>query len=367
MAMMYDLTTMGRLGAAVAGTDPCSTGGHPNFKGKRRLQMNKFRFTIKILAIAIFTFAFASMAQAQATRTWVSGVGDDANPCSRTAPCKTFAGAMSKTAINGEIDVLDPGGFGVVTITKGITIDGGAALGSILATGSAAGIVINTQGSSGDIQKVILRRLSINGTGGSNGSGGGGGIGVRIIVARNVSVENCFIFGFTTGSGRGISDERTFATSGANSILSVTDTVIENNGGDGIGIVPSSGNSPVRASIDHLLSYGNTGTGIKVTAQANCTISNSVTSGSTTGTGIEADSGCAVDIESTVTSNNSIGVLVQSAATVRLSNVNVSQNTTGVNNAGTVRSFGNNKIDSNSTNTTGTAIQGPGSGGPSQQ
>src|SRR5712691_9377458 len=122
----YFSATMGRLGATVAGTDPCSTGGHPktSTERKRRLQMNKFRFTINALAIAIFTFAFASMAQAQATRTWVSGVGDDANPCSRTAPCKTFAGAISKTAKDGEIDALDPGGFGAVTITKSITIDG---------------------------------------------------------------------------------------------------------------------------------------------------------------------------------------------------------------------------------------------------
>ena len=66
-----------------------------------------------------------SVANAQATRTWISGVGDDANPCSRTAPCKTFAGAISKTAAGGEIDVLDPGGFGAVTITKAITLDGG--------------------------------------------------------------------------------------------------------------------------------------------------------------------------------------------------------------------------------------------------
>src|SRR5438552_855358 len=85
----------------------------PNFQWKkRRLQMNNFRFTIKTLAIATLMFAFASLAQAQATRTWVSGVGDDANPCSRTAPCKTFAGAISKTAIDGEIDALDSGGFG---------------------------------------------------------------------------------------------------------------------------------------------------------------------------------------------------------------------------------------------------------------
>ena len=105
--------------------------------------MNKFRFTIKLVAIAIFTLAFASMAQAQ-TRTWVSGVGDDLNPCSRTAPCKTFAGAISKTSANGEIDALDPGGFGTVTVTKSITIDGtwGAGFGSILASGTS-GVIVN--------------------------------------------------------------------------------------------------------------------------------------------------------------------------------------------------------------------------------
>ena len=76
--------------------------------------MNKFRFIINVLAIAIFAFAFVSTAQAQASRTWVSGVGDDVNPCSRTAPCKTFAGAISRTATNGEINCLDPGGFGAL-------------------------------------------------------------------------------------------------------------------------------------------------------------------------------------------------------------------------------------------------------------
>src|SRR5437016_11301345 len=87
--------------------------------------MNKFRFTIQMLAVATFLLAVASVSQAQATRTWVSGVGDDANPCSRTAPCKTWAGAISKTANGGEINALDPGGFGAVTITKSITLDGG--------------------------------------------------------------------------------------------------------------------------------------------------------------------------------------------------------------------------------------------------
>src|SRR3954468_17109300 len=126
--------------------------------------MNKFRFTIQLLAIAIFAFAFASAAQAQATRTWVSGVGDDVNPCSRTAPCKTCAGAISKTAAGGEIDVLDPGGFGAVTITKSMTIDGttGSGFGSILHS-ATQGVLINDTGASPPTGTVTLKRLYFNG------------------------------------------------------------------------------------------------------------------------------------------------------------------------------------------------------------
>src|ERR1700689_779274 len=105
--------------------------------------------------------------EAQATRTWISGVGDDGNPCSRTAPCKTFAGAISKTATGGEIDVLDPGGFGAVTITKPITIDGNpGAIGGLLVSGTN-GSTINSNPTPG---AVILRNLDINGIGtGING------------------------------------------------------------------------------------------------------------------------------------------------------------------------------------------------------
>src|SRR5512146_553511 len=92
----------------------------------------KSKFALPALAVTLACIAFAPHAQAQATRTWISGVGDDANPCSRTAPCKTFAGAISKTAVHGEINCLDPGGFGAVTITKSITIDCHEVFGSIL-------------------------------------------------------------------------------------------------------------------------------------------------------------------------------------------------------------------------------------------
>src|SRR5579864_4117702 len=140
--------------------------------------------TMKIFAVVLL---WAGLAGAQASRTWVSGVGDDANPCSRTAPCKTFAGAISKTAAGGEIDALDPGGFGALTITKAITIDGGGGqVASVLVSGTN-GIVVQA----GPSDVIILRNLRINGIGtGING--------IRFLTGKALSVENCDIFGFTT-------------------------------------------------------------------------------------------------------------------------------------------------------------------------
>ena len=197
--------------------------------------MSKFRFTIKILAIAIFTFAFASMAQAQATRTWVSGVGDDANPCSRTAPCKTFAGAISKTAVDGEIDCLDPGGFGAVTITKSITIDGSpTGEGGILNAGFA-GIIINITSETAphNLHTVVIRALSIQGA-------GSGLDGIRVVAGNvaglKVFVENCFIAGQNGSPGRGIED---FRTNGG--LLNVYNTRIINCAEAGISVDPNGG------------------------------------------------------------------------------------------------------------------------------
>src|SRR5438874_13361457 len=110
-------------------------------RGKRRVSMLR-RWTMLLACLFVTLSAFG-----QATRTWVSGVGDDVNPCSRTAPCKTFAGAISKTAAGGEIDALDPGGFGAVTITKSITLEGtqGAGFASILAS-AVNGVNVNDSG-----------------------------------------------------------------------------------------------------------------------------------------------------------------------------------------------------------------------------
>jgi hypothetical protein len=141
------------------------------------------RLFVSLLVFTLFAVS-AAIANAQATRTWVSGVGDDVNPCSRTAPCKTFAGAISKTADKGEINCLDPGGFGAVTITKSITLDCTSTQGSILGA-MTTGIIVN-----GDGAIVRIRGLNINGA--STGLNG-----IKITAAASVLVENTVIDGFT--------------------------------------------------------------------------------------------------------------------------------------------------------------------------
>lgn len=148
---------------------------------------------MKFFALLAVCFAFAATpAYAQATRTWVSGVGDDANPCSRTAPCKTFAGAISKTATGGEINCLDPGGFGGVTITKSITLSCVGVTGGVLVSGTNA-IIINATATS----QIILEGLDIEGL-------GTGLVGVNILSARDVVVRNSSIRNFKGGNATGI-------------------------------------------------------------------------------------------------------------------------------------------------------------------
>src|SRR5687767_5668782 len=183
--------------------------------------MIKFYPSIKTVLVTSFILALATVAQAQATRTWVSGVGDDVNPCSRTAPCKTFAGAISKTAKDGEISVLDPGGYGAVTITKSIYINGthGAGYGSILNV-LVNGVTINITDVN-DVRKAVrLRALDINGADrGING--------VSILAANNVWIEDSVIDG-NTGNGTTTGIGIRVATA-ASCNLYVSDTMIHKN------------------------------------------------------------------------------------------------------------------------------------------
>ncbi len=171
----------------------------------------KSRFVRLFLSLVVLAVLGTPLAHAQATRTWVSGVGDDANPCSRTAPCKTFAGAISKTAPNGEINVLDPGGFGAVTITKPITISSENFEAGVLVSGTN-GIIV-TVPNAGDV--VVLRGLDIQGL-------GTGLSGIKVITGGNVQIDKCTIDRFSIGVD--------FEPTVAGSQLHVTDSIVRNNG-----------------------------------------------------------------------------------------------------------------------------------------
>lgn len=296
---------------------------------------------LNVLAVLVFTCAFASLANAQATRTWVSGVGDDANPCSRTAPCKTFAGAISKTADCGEIDALDPGGFGAVTITKSITIDGTGTLAGILAS-LTTGVIINAP----QDKVITLRGLSINGA--CNGIRG-----VNILAAKTVNIEDCVIFRFVN---EGVNS--TDATSGLK--LNIRNTVIRDNAGDGIGIV-SSAASPVRGTLSNV-SLINNNNGLHARSGATITATNCVFSNNTNA-GVFADntvggSFAVVRLRESQVSGNATGVQAGSVAGVASSVVEISNNLINFNSGngvlvstgGTVETFQNNDIQGNGTN-----------------
>jgi hypothetical protein len=262
-----------------------------------------------VLGVAL-ALGIASTASAQATRTWVSGVGDDVNPCSRTAPCKTFAGAISKTADGGYINVLDSGGYGAVTITKGITIDGEGAHAGILAA-LVNGIIINAPG-----KRVTLRNLSLE----SPSVSQVGLNGIRVLAAAEVHVEKVWIGHF--------SQKAVDWTTGAGGEGYFNDVTLLNNAGDGI--VVGSG----RVMINRLHAESN-GSGVLVSGSAIATVRDSYASGNAIGFGASSTNQAVINVENSTATHNGHGLFAANGATVRASNSMIVSNTiTGVFNDG---------------------------------
>ncbi len=310
--------------------------------------MKTLSTSLKAMTCALFILALSSLAHAQ-TRTWVSGVGDDLNPCSRTAPCKTFAGAISKTAANGEIDCLDPGGFGTVTITKSITIDGttGAGFGSILAAGTN-GVNINDSASgSPNTILVSLRNLSIQGA-------GTGFNGVNFTSGKTVHVEGCIIANFR-GNGTNSHGISVNLTAGTGQRLHVDNTIIRDGSGDGINAKNTAvgGNVTVLVEDSKVLQCNK---GITSATASKFVINRSSFRGNTV-TAVGADTGSlGIELEGCLLqgSSNGLGLV---AGTTRISNCRITNNTNGVAFAGgTLVTYGDNKLDGNTNEATGGVI-----------
>ena len=269
------------------------------------MQIDSLKRIIGQLAAAVACFLLASAVQAQATRTWVSGVGDDVNPCSRTAPCKTFAGAISKTAAGGEISVLDPGSFGAVTVTKSITLSGDGTLASILNSGSS-GVVVSAACAPCDVR---LRNLSFFGA-------GTGLQGVNFLGAGSLSMENITI---EAQSGNGVN----IAANGT--VNAVLRNVSIRGVSTGVQVATTSGLA--RVLLD----------GVHVQQAA---------------AGVSVDANSVVDINRSSFNFTITGILSSFASSiVRLSDSTVSMNTTGLSATagGQIISYNNNRLRGNTT------------------
>jgi hypothetical protein len=303
---------------------------------------------IKMLSLAatamLFGLCFAAPASAQATRTWISGVGDDVNPCSRTAPCKTWAGAISKTAAGGEIDCLDPGGFGSVTITKSITLDcsegeGGSA-GGILNSGVPGVIINDPNGATTPTIKVYLRNMSIDGAGTTIGT-----YAVRFLSGKSLTMLNVLINNQGTGGVPAVSFEPSAASTGASLIM--TDVAITTAIGPGVDIKPVSG-VPVSAILNRV-TITDTQAAVQAEDGATVTIANSNLSNNI-GRGVNATSTTLpvlVNVlHTTIANNTNFGVFANSNATVKLSDASIVSNAGGIKAQGTgvVLSFKNNTL-----------------------
>jgi Right handed beta helix region len=299
--------------------------------------MRSFSLSLGLAASSLVLLVANVPAHAQATRTWVTGEGgSDANPCSRTSPCQTFAGAIVKTFINGIINCIDSGAYGTVTITKSITIDCHEQTAGVLASGTT-GIIINIPaGNPNDpLRTVRIRNLNISGTGASGMVGTRTGInGIRIDSALNVFLDDMQIDGF---SQRGVFDQRS-----SNGKLYIKNSTIRDNAGVGILVAPTSG-AIVDAKIENvhadLSSFG-----IAVGAGGRVMVSNSTFTGNTSA-GVEADPGVNLTVSHSVISGNTTGVQAAAGSFIRLSNNDIALNGTGI--SGTTFSFGNNRIAGN--------------------
>ena len=288
---------------------------------------------IRFFSTAALVVGFSTVVHAQATRTWVSGVGDDVNPCSRTAPCKTFAGAISKTAVGGEISVLDPGGFGTVTITKAITINGDGTLAGILSSGAAQAILINiTTNLATD--RVVIRNISING-------GGTGMDGVKMIDGKELILDNVTIAN-VTAAGVDIAQSQ-----GSNLFLK---NVRISSAAVGVRTQSTAGNvagTIQNSSIDGMSSHG-----VECINNSALVLDNVATS-RCGGSGVRSEAASVnLSVENSISSGNNFGYEA-TAGSLRLSNCGMFYNNTNL--TTNVLSAGNNRSAGNTTTNTPTA------------
>jgi hypothetical protein len=291
-----------------------------------KISMLRAIITVPLLAAA------SQAASAGILRTYVSALGSDSNPCTASSPCASFQAALARTTTGGEIVVLNSADYGPVTINKAVTITSEGAVAGVLAT---TGVAITIAAGASDV--VNLRGLGLDGA-------NSGGIGIQFISGKSLTVQKSFARNFTN-SGIAFSPN-------ASATLFVSDTVVTNNGSNGI--LVSGGSGAVNGALSHVSASGN-GVGVLASGSGvNLAVTDTVTSNNTYGIGATAS---AVMVRNSTASNNSIGISSQTGATVRVSQSTITGNGTGwqATDTSLLQSYRNNSVGGNTTD--GSATQ----------
>ena len=304
--------------------------------------MNKLALATGLLLLGLALDV--SAAHAQLARTFVSSQGSDSNDCNRLTPCRTFQRAHDNTLAAGEITVLDPGGYGAVTITKGISIiNDGVGEAGALVSGGLNGITI----AAGASDAISLRGLTVKGI------GFGGGNGIVFSTGKSLTVENCVIRNMSDTNGIGLLFQPT-----GSSTLAMSNTLVADNTNTGVVISAQGAGSSVKAAFNRIQSLNNGVAGVVVggvaaTGTVNATVLDSIASNNgNAGFAVVSSAGMVMGLTVTrsVSAKNSAGIAaVGGTATLRLSRSTLTANTTTwvSTNGGILASYGDNRIDGN--------------------
>ncbi|MFA6117817.1 MAG: right-handed parallel beta-helix repeat-containing protein [Sphingomonas sp.] len=315
------------------------------------------RLALLLVTLCATSLFYAAPVSAQATRTWISGVGDDVNPCSRTAPCKTFQGAIAKTAAGGEINCLDPGGFGSLTITKSISLICDSTESGVLVA-ATNGFIINSTNAVVHISGFDFEGLGQTGSAGVNG--------LYILNAAAVHIRNTKIRGFRNGYGVNFSPSNASGQLFLDNVTISESGVASNANTGGILINPAAGFS-AKVTITNSLVSDNINFGLKldttgiVGSSINATVSNTVFSNDSTGILVTSPVNTGTSQlflrDSVVTHNTYYGVIASGpGSTVRVANTSITDNATGIAMFNTaMKSYGDNYLDGNTTDGSFTA------------
>jgi hypothetical protein len=170
--------------------------------------MKRFPCFGALLLVAAMLIALP--AGAQLFRAYVSGSGNDSNPCTLPQPCRLLPAALTAVASGGEIWMLDSANYNTteVDITKSVSILAvPGVVGSLVAPQGGLAVNVNGAGIAVSLRNLVIVPLGANGT------------GIAFNQGQSLTVAGCEIANM---------DKAIIIAANSGAALTVTDTAIRN-------------------------------------------------------------------------------------------------------------------------------------------